>query len=40
MAILDGLEIGVVFPQYEIGNDPEVIKDFIQVAEGLGYGHL
>ena len=40
MAILDGLETGVVFPQYEIGNDPVVIKDYIQVVEGLGYGHV
>ena len=26
MAILDDLDVGVVFPQYEIGNDPAVIK--------------
>ena len=40
MAILDDLEVGVVFPQYEIGNDPAVIKDYIQVVEALGYGHV
>ena len=40
MSVLDNLEIGVVFPQYEIGNDPVVIKDYIQAVEALGYGHI
>ena len=40
MAILDDLDVGVVFPQYEIGNDPAVIKDYIQVVEALGYGRV
>jgi len=31
---------GVVFPQTEIGNDPGLIRDFAQTAEGLGYTHL
>lgn len=34
------MDIGVVFPQYEIGNDPIAIRDFAQAAEGLGYSHL
>ena len=32
--------IGVVFPQTEIGNDPAVIRDYAQAAEGLGFRHL
>jgi hypothetical protein len=32
--------IGVVFPQTEIGNDPSVIRDYAQTAEGLGYSHI
>jgi probable F420-dependent oxidoreductase len=34
------VQIGVVFPQTEIGNDPLAIRDFAQAAEGLGYAHL
>jgi probable F420-dependent oxidoreductase len=34
------LEIGVVFPQTEIGNDPAIIRDYAQTAEGLGFSHL
>lgn len=34
------MQIGVVFPQTEIGNDPAVIRDYAQTAEGLGYSHL
>ncbi|HXV93709.1 MAG TPA: LLM class F420-dependent oxidoreductase [Pseudonocardia sp.] len=34
------MRIGVVFPQREIGDDPAVIRDFAQTAEGLGYHHL
>jgi len=34
------MEIGVVFPQNEIGNDPAVIRDFAQAVESLGYSHL
>jgi probable F420-dependent oxidoreductase len=34
------MQIGVVFPQTEIGDDPLVIRDFAQAAEGLGYRHL
>ncbi len=34
------MEIGVVFPQTEIGADPAIIRDFAQTAEGLGYTHI
>jgi probable F420-dependent oxidoreductase len=34
------MQIGVVFPQTEIGADPVVIRDYAQAAEDLGYDHL
>lgn len=34
------MNIGVVFPQSEIGSDPSVIRDFAQAVEDLGYTHL
>lgn len=34
------MKIGVVFPQTEIGNDPAVIRDYAQTAEGLGFTHV
>ena len=34
------MQRGIVFPQYEIGNDPAVIRDFAQAAEALGFTHL
>lgn len=34
------MDIGVVFPQNEIGNDPLVIRRFVERAESLGYTHL
>ncbi len=34
------MNIGVVFPQTEIGADPVVVRDYVQTAEGLGYSHL
>ena len=34
------MQIGVIFPQTEIGNDPAVIKDYAQTAESLGYRHI
>lgn len=34
------MEFGVVFPTTQIGNDPAVIRDFAQTAEGLGYRRL
>ena len=34
------MQIGVVFPQNEIGNDPSVIRDYAQTAEDLGFSHV
>src|SRR5438876_9867908 len=34
------MQIGVTFPQTEIGADPVAIRDYAQAAEGLGYSHL
>jgi probable F420-dependent oxidoreductase len=34
------MQIGVTFPQNEIGEDPAVIRDYAQAVEGLGYSHL
>jgi probable F420-dependent oxidoreductase len=34
------MQIGLVFPQTEIGADPVVIRDFAQTAENLGYHHI
>ena len=34
------MKIGAVFPHLEIGDDPVVIRDWAQTAEGLGYSHL
>ena len=34
------MNIGVVFPQTEIGSDPTAIRDYVQAAEALGYTHL
>ena len=34
------MQIGVTFPQNEIGADPAAIRDYAQTAEGLGYSHL
>jgi len=34
------LQLGVIFPQTEIGSDPLAIRDYAQAAEGLGYAHL
>ena len=34
------MQIGVTFPQTEIGADPTVIRDYAQAAEGMGYRHL
>jgi probable F420-dependent oxidoreductase len=33
------MDIGVVFPQTEIGNDPAAIRDYAQSVEGMGYTH-
>jgi probable F420-dependent oxidoreductase len=34
------MQIGVVFPTYEIGTDPEAIKAFGQAADELGFDYL
>ena len=34
------MRFGAVFPTTEIGSDPVAVRDFAQVAEGLGYGRL
>ncbi|MBI2871857.1 MAG: LLM class F420-dependent oxidoreductase [Chloroflexi bacterium] len=34
------MELGVIFPQTEIGTDPVAIRDFAQAVEGLGYSYL
>ncbi|MGI9324320.1 MAG: LLM class F420-dependent oxidoreductase [Pseudomonadales bacterium] len=34
------MNIGAVFPHQEIGDDPVVIRDWAQSAEGLGYSHI
>jgi probable F420-dependent oxidoreductase len=34
------MNIGAIFPTTEIGNDPDVIRDWAQTAEDLGYSHI
>ena len=34
------MNIGVTFPQTEIGSDPLVLRDYAQAAEDLGYDHI
>lgn len=34
------MQVGIVFPQTEIGADPIVLRDFAQTAEGLGFSHI
>ena len=34
------MQIGVVFPQTEMGSDRGLIRDFAQLAEHLGYRHI
>lgn len=34
------MRLGVTFPQYEIGNDPDEIRRYARAAEELGYAHL
>jgi probable F420-dependent oxidoreductase len=34
------VQVGVTFPQSEIGADPKAIRDYAQAAEDLGYQHL
>ena len=34
------MQIGVVFPQTEIGADPIAVRDYVQAAEQLGFAHI
>ena len=34
------MQLGVVFPQLEIGSDPVAVRDYAQAAEALGYTHI
>ena len=34
------MKIGVIFPQTEIGSDPDTITRFATTAESLGYDHI
>ena len=34
------MEVGVIFPQTEIGPDPGAVRDFAQAAEELEYSHI
>jgi len=34
------MQIGVVFPQIEFGNDPAALRDYAQTAEALGFSHI
>ena len=34
------MQIGLIYPQTEFGSDPLAIRDYAQIAEGLGYSHI
>src|SRR5437588_7406144 len=34
------MELGVIFPQTEIGAEPSAVRDFAQAAEDLGYSFM
>jgi probable F420-dependent oxidoreductase len=34
------MDLGAVFPQHEIGDDPVVIRDWAQAVEEMGYHHV
>ena len=34
------MNVGVVYPQTELGQDPTAIRDYAQTAEGLGFSHI
>jgi probable F420-dependent oxidoreductase len=34
------MKLGVIFPQNEIGSDPQIIREYAQTAENVGYSHL
>jgi hypothetical protein len=33
------MDIGIVFPQVEIGPDPVGVRDYAQAVEGMDYTH-
>ena len=34
------MQVGVTFPQTEIGSDPAAVRDYAQAAEDLGFSHI
>ena len=40
MSLVSSVQVGAVFPQSEIGEDPGVVRDWAQAVEGLGYRHV
>ena len=34
------MQLGVAFPQFEIGSDPGAIREYAQAVEGIGYSHV
>lgn len=34
------MKVGVIYPQYEYGNDPAAMRDYAQLAEALEFTHL
>ena len=34
------MNMGVVFPQIEIGGDPAAIRDYAQMADAMGSTHI
>ncbi|MCH7654133.1 MAG: LLM class F420-dependent oxidoreductase, partial [Chloroflexi bacterium] len=34
------MNIGAVFPQTEIGEDPSAVRDYAQAVEAMGFDHL
>ena len=34
------MQVGVIFPQTEIGQQADAIKTYAQTAESLGYSHI
>lgn len=34
------MQIGVTFPQTEIGSDPGAVREYAQAAESLGFKHI
>src|SRR3989338_7670416 len=37
---INSMQLGVVFPQTEIGADPGGVRDYVQAVEQMGYAHL